>query len=108
MLLVHPQLDFADEVVRILGWPTLIAVVAWVVRKWDKNQRDLKSIVQNSQTAVAAVAVVDQKLDKIKDNHLAHLQAGIEQVAQTNEQAVVVLTNIDKGIAVLVDRSSRV
>lgn len=108
MPLVHPQLDFADEIVRILGWPTLLCVVAWVVRKWDKNQHDIKSIVQNSQTAVAAVAVVDQKLDKIKDNHLAHLQAGIEQVAETNAQAVTVLTNIDKGIAVLVDRNSRI
>ena len=44
---------------------------------------------------------------EIKTNHLAHLQDGIEKVAQSNVEAVEVLRDIKTGIAVLTDRFPR-
>lgn len=108
MFVESTALQVVHDVVESIGIPAVCATIAWAVRTYDRGQQELKSIMKNSEATAAKVLVVDQKLDTIKDNHLAHLQAGIESVAETNTEAVKVLSNIDKGIAILVDRGPRV
>ena len=107
-MFVASSLDSIDQLVRVLGWPTFLGIVAWAVRKWDKGQATLKDIhaqgklaAENSEAALTEIGV-------LKTNHFPHLQEGIESVAASNTEAVKVLQSMDKNIAVLVDRTPRV
>lgn len=104
---MHPQLDLFDEVVRILGWPTLLCILVWAIRTWDKGQRQFKEIDGNTKTTIASVAQVKDLVTVMQTNHLAHLQTGIEAVAKSNDKAVEILQKIDTGITVLADRFPR-
>lgn len=104
---MHPQLDMIDQIVRIFGWPTLLCTLVWLIRTWDKGQRQVAEIDANTKTTIAAVSVVKDAVDKMTNNHLAHLQAGIEQVAKSNDEAVEILHKINTGISVLTDRFPR-
>ena len=104
---MHPQLDVVDEIVRVVSWPTLIAGLGWVLKKWESGQREFREMAENTKLAVAKVSIVDAKVDEIQNNHLAHLQTGIEAIAESNDKAVTVLNSIDKGIAILTDRADR-
>ena len=105
---MHPQLDLVDQYIRLISWPTLLSMVVWVVRKWDKGQAGFAEMSANTKRAVETVSIVKQDVDIIKSNHLAHLQDGITQVAASNQKAVEVLYEIKSGIDVLVDRTPRV
>lgn len=102
-----PQLEFVDQIIRMISWPTLLAVLVWVIRKWDAGQRDFKELRDNTTLAVVKVSTVESEVLAIKNNHLAHLQEGITQVAKSNDQAVAVLQNIDTNIKILSDRFPR-
>ena len=104
---MHPQLEFVDQLIRMLGWPTLLGMVIWVIRKWDAAQRDAQEIGTNTKLAVQKVSFVETELAAIKTNHLAHLQEGITRLAGSNDEAVVVLHDIKAGIGILVDRTPR-
>ena len=104
---MHPHLDLFDEIIRILGWPTLLGVLVWAIRTWDKGQRQFTEIGENTKTAVTGVAQVKAQVDVIQTNHLAHLQDGITRLADSNDKAVEVLGEIKTGIAVLRDRFPR-
>lgn len=105
---MHPQLELIDQLIRMFGWPALLGTLVWVVRKWDTGQRELKELGANTKLAVETVNVVKSEVETIKNNHLAHLQDGITQVAVSNDKAVAVLQNIDAGIKILIDRTPRV
>jgi len=105
---MQPHLEIADQVIRMLGWPTLLGVLVWVVRKWDAGQRDLKAMGDNTKLAVVTVTSVQAEVEQIKTNHLAHLQEGITLVAASNDKAVTLLQNIDASIKILIDRTPRV
>lgn len=104
---MHPQLDLADEILRILGWPTLLGVLVWAIRTWDQGQQQFKEIDTNTKTAVQSVTQVKEQVERIETNHLKHLQEGIIQVAMSNDKAVTVLQDINTGIKILVDRQPR-
>src|SRR3981189_848994 len=99
---MHPQLELVDTIIRIIGWPTMIGMIIWVVRKWDNGQREIKELGDNTRLAVQSIAIVKTEVDTIKTNHLAHLQEGITLVAASNERAVDLLQDIKGGINVLV------
>ena len=107
--MVSPQIpiDTFDKVVRICGWPTLICILVWAVRKWDADHRVFSEIHENTKKAVEKVAVVEQEVETLKSNHLAHLQIGMDRLATSNDKAVEVLQEISTGITVLVDRGAR-
>lgn len=104
---MHPQLELIDQLIRIVGWPTLAGGFIWAVRKWDAGQRDFQDLHESTKVAVATMAVVKSEVDTIKNNHLAHLQDGIGKLAASNDKAVEVLQQIDTGIKVLIDRTPR-
>jgi hypothetical protein len=107
MLLNRQNLDLIDELVRLLGWPAILAALVWVIRIYDAGQREFKEIGKNTEIAIKGVAEVKAAVDTIQTNHLAHLQQGITRLAESNDTAVIVLQNIDKGIGILTDRLPR-
>ena len=104
---MHPQLDYVDQLLRLFSWPTLLGVLVWAIRTYDKGQRQFQEIDKNTQTAVASVEQVKTMVTVMQTNHLAHLQTGIEQVAKSNDEAVTVLGRIDTNIQILADRMPR-
>jgi hypothetical protein len=103
----HPQLDLIDELIRIVGWPTLIGAFLWASRQWYSGQQEVKEMAENTKRAVSGVAEVKNQVDLITNNHLSHLQDGILRLADSNDKAVVVLQDIKTGIAILADRDKR-
>jgi hypothetical protein len=97
----HLPIEVLDQWIRILGWPTLLGTLAWVIRKWDAGQRQFQEMDANTKSVKATVEV-------IQNNHLAHLQDGITRVAASNDDAVKVLQQIDTNIKILVDRFPRI
>jgi hypothetical protein len=104
---MHPFLDSIDQMLRILGWPTLLSILVWGIRTYDKGQVEFKALQHNTLTAVNEVGEVKTMVSVMQNNHLAHLQAGIEEVAKSNDAAVVVLGRIDTNIQILADRDRR-
>lgn len=104
---MHPRLDLFDEIVRALGWPTLLGTIVWIVRKWDKGQEEFKKMGENTKEAVRLVTAVKAQTEVIETNHLQHLQEGITRLAGSNDKAVEILLAMDKSLAIMADRSPR-
>jgi len=100
MLDPTPHLDLAEKLVRIVGWPSLVGVVIWLVRTFDASNRKLTDIDKHSKAAFDTVTVVQTQVDTMQSNHMAHMQEELK--GQT-----VILTNMDKNIGLLVDRTPR-
>ena len=104
---MHPQLELLEQIIRMIGWPSLIGAVIWMIRKWDASQREFRDMCLNTKTTVQGIAEVAADVENLKSNHIAHLQQGIDRVASSNDKAVDVLQNIDSGIKLLIDRTPR-
>lgn len=107
-MVVPPQLELIDTIIRMVGWPAFLGAAVWAIRKWDAGQREFRDLHANTKQAADTVLLVKQEVDIIKTNHLAHLQTGIDAVAKSNDQAVEILRKIDTGITVLADRFPRI
>jgi hypothetical protein len=103
----HPHLDTIDQLIRVIGWPSLLGVLVWAIRTYDKGRAQFVQMDKNTQTAVDTVTEVKNLVTVMQTNHLAHLQTGIEQVAKSNDKAVEVLGRIDTNIQILADRMPR-
>lgn len=104
---MHPNLDFVEQLVHVFGYPVLIGVLVWAVRVWDGGRRQFKDIESNTKTTLTEIAMVKSAVGIIESNHLTHLQDGIEKLTVSNDKAVDVLHEINKGIGILVDRTQR-
>lgn len=93
-MFVHPQLDAVDSVVRILGWPTLLGVLAWAIRTYDKGTRELKDLTANTAETRRMVMETHGAVTEIKTNHLTHL-------AEEIQSQTPILVSMDKTLAVI-------
>src|ERR1017187_849787 len=91
---MHPQLEFADVIIRLLGWPFLIGTLIWVVRTWDRGQQQLKELETNTRISAATITMVKDAVSLIQTNHLTHLQSGMEAVAASNEKTAAMLAAV--------------
>jgi hypothetical protein len=107
LFLIAPAVEAVHSVVEILGWPTLLATIVWVVRKWDKLTGELRSIDKRTQDNLVTTTVVKAAVETIRDNHLAHVEQGVKDLASSHDKTIEVLGSIDKNIALLVDRFPR-
>lgn len=108
MLVDHPDISLVEQIVHIFGIPSIIAALVWLVRTYDKGVREVKEVREDAAETKRIVMETHGGVQEIKTNHLAHLQDGISQLAASNDKAVDILQNIDKGITVLVDRDRRI
>ena len=97
---VTPHLDTLDKVVRVVSLPAIFGGIIWLVRTFDASQRQWKDIDTNSKAAAETVAIVQANVETLKNNHMAHME--VELRGHT-----VLLTNMDKNIAIMADRGNR-
>lgn len=98
-------LQWANNYIHLIGWPALIAIV-WKARGL------VAEFLDGVRTDRKTLSETKAGVDLIASNHLAHLatdmQTQIKKQEETQEgvaKTVEILQSIDKGIAVLVDRS---
>ncbi len=100
-------LDLAEKLVHVFGTPALIGVVVWLVRTYDGGQRALKNIQTRGDESALVIADTKAAVDLMASNHLSHIATDIKSLSNAQDRSNDILGSIDKGIAVLVDRSSR-
>jgi hypothetical protein len=66
----------------------------------------ITSVALVSNATLKQVADVKLAVDTIQTNHLEHLAASTTALNETMKESVKILTSMDKGIAILVDRGT--
>jgi hypothetical protein len=99
-------LDWIANHLQLVGWPTLIAITWKFKGLFDRHFNSLADVKESSESAVQTARQIKQNLDIVQNNHLAHLAQDIKEVSNQYEKHNELLSSIDRGIAVLVDRSS--
>jgi hypothetical protein len=114
MIIDPPTIDTLDKLIRMLGWPLLIGIIVRLVRSYDKGTQQLKDIGDKAAISALNTATALVQIDQIKDNHLSHLAQDLVDQKNKQEKTIEVIDNqtkilmsIDKGIAILADRSGR-
>lgn len=93
-MFVSPAIETTRDLIHIVGIPAIIGGLIWLGKTWqafDARTKNTEKLASETKIAVDVVA----------GNHLAHMSKDLE--TQTT-----VLTNIDKNISILVDRTPRV
>ena len=88
----------------VVGWPTLIALV-WKFKGFsDRYSSDLSEAKTQAALANASAQKLQVTLETIQNNHLLHLSQDVKEIHDIYDRHTELLTSIDRGIAVLVDR----
>lgn len=93
-MFLAPVIETTKDLVHIFGIPAIVIGLIKLGKLWQAFDARTK----NTEKLAAETKVV---VDTVATNHLAHMSKDLE--TQTT-----VLSNIDKNIAVLVDRTPRV
>jgi hypothetical protein len=108
-------LEWASQHLQIVGWPALL-VIAWklrgyiervVFRKWEEVDHKTTESLNHLIEVKTAIGQTAASLAIISGNHLSHIETGIVELNNRNDRTLEVLASIDKGISILVDRSTR-
>ena len=93
-MFASPLLENTRDIVHIIGIPAIIGVIVWLTKNWqafDERTKNTEKLAEETKTMISQVTT----------NHLAHM-------AQDLGAQTVMLTNIDKNIEILVDRTPRI
>jgi hypothetical protein len=97
--------EWIADHLHIFGWPALIGLV-WTFRgTLDRFVNSWKAMDARTQTTADTTAIIKQTVDTMSTNHLKHIEMSLASMDLRHEKETDLLTNIDKGIAILVDRS---
>ena len=96
--------EFISNNFHIVGW-TALGVAAWRLRGYiDKFLAGVALSDTRLQETQAIAIQVRSGVDQIQTNHLAHMEKDMTALADVQASTIQVLTSIDKGIGILVDR----
>jgi hypothetical protein len=99
-------LDWVANHLQLVGWPALIGITWKFKGAFDKYFRSIDEVKAKATTTAQTAEQIKRNLDTVQNNHLAHLAQDIKEVGVQYDKHTELLTSIDRGIAVLVDRSS--
>jgi hypothetical protein len=99
-------LMWAIEHINLVGWPALIAITWKLKGAFDDFLSSLRTILAQTAATEKATAEIKSSLSTVQNNHLAHLADDIKEVSTQYDKHTELLTSIDKGIGLLVDRST--
>ena len=89
---------------HLIGWP-VICGLAWKAKGAIDGYFNEAKVAQDKIDAIVKVtSETKTNIDQLISNHLQHIAQGIEKLDETQKQSILVLTSIDKGIGILVDR----
>ena len=89
-------LKIVGDNIHTVGWGSVIGFVGFL---WRKS-------IQAAQKEKAGEAAVAQ-LNKMATNDMPHMQESLVSLNSKHDESVRLLTSIDKGISILVDRTPR-
>jgi hypothetical protein len=89
---MHPQLDFADQLIRLFGWPALLGAFVWAIRKWDKSSAQFKAMQADGIETRRMALEIHGKVNNTEEEIKAHTP---------------LLISIDKSLAVIATRLDR-
>jgi hypothetical protein len=107
MFLDTPTLDVAVKITHVIGLPAIVGAIVWLVRAYDNSARSNKEISEGVKETQRITMETQGAVNTMQTNHLTHMAEGIKELSVTQGETVKVLTSIDTGIKVLVDRSPR-
>ena len=88
----------------LLGWPALVGII-WKSRgKLDAFTNSWNAMDLRTQVTANTTALIKENVDTMSSNHLKHIESSLASMDVRHEKETDLLTNIDKGIAILVDR----
>jgi hypothetical protein len=88
----------------LLGWPALVGII-WKSRgRLDAFVNSWNAMDLRTQATADTTALIKKNVDVMSSNHLKHIEASLASMDLRHEKETELLTSIDKGIAVLVDR----
>jgi hypothetical protein len=88
----------------VLGWPTFIGFVWKLKGSFDRYNTDMSAAREAAASAASTTQKLQTTLDTIQNNHLLHLSQDVKEIHDIYDRHTELLTSIDRGIAVLVDR----
>ena len=95
---------YAIDHIDVIGWPVVVTM-AWKLRGAASEFFTKWNSMDNRTVAIESIAVkTAANVNAIQTNHLAHIEESLIKQQAFQEKTLEVLTSIDKGIAVLVDR----
>ena len=104
-MFVGPALEITSDYIHLVGWPALL-LIAWRLRgtvdAYMKAQSADREMLKKAEAAAVETKGV---VDLIATNHMVHLQKGIDRLGEKTDDGNQILTDISKGIAILVDRN---
>lgn len=96
--------DFISANFHIIGWCGL-GIAAWRLRGYiDKFLAGVETSDKRLMETRAIALSVKAGVDTIQTNHLSHMEDDMKTLASTQADTIQILTSIDKGIGILVDR----
>lgn len=88
---------FITKGAPLIGWGAILSFLAWAYKKSVSL-----SIAYTKQHEAGQKAM--SQIDLLSSNHFPHMEKGIESLNTKTDEGNRTLTEISKGIAVLVDR----
>jgi hypothetical protein len=98
-------LEWAIDHLSLVGWPTLLAITWKFKGAFDKYLNGIAEVQKKTASTEQVTGEIKRNLEVVQNNHLAHLAEDIKGVGAQYEKHTELLTSIDRGIAILVDRS---
>ncbi len=89
--------QWVSDNIHMVGWGTIMALAIWVWRKSIEVTVGFKESQKASKTAVA-------QIDQLATEHFPEMRTNLTALNTKTEKANEILSSIDKGIAVIVDR----
>jgi len=89
---------------NLVGWPALITIVWKFKGAFDTYFNNLDEVRLKTREAADISRKIQQDLSNVQTNHLTHLSQDMKEMHDIYDRHTDLLTSIDRGIAVLVDR----
>jgi hypothetical protein len=100
-------IEWISSHLHVFGWPALIGLV-WKFRgSLDTFTNSWNALESTTKVTAETAATIKQNVDVMSSNHLKHIEMSLASMDIRHEKETELLTNIDKGIAILVDRNGR-
>ena len=90
LLLTEPKskIDLADQIIRMIGWPTVLGMVVWLIKELAKAKKEVKLAIVN----------ISETRAKIED---------ISRLSTNSAEQLNLLQSLDKSMVILIDRMPR-
>jgi len=99
---------WAADHLNLIGWPILLKICWKFKGAFDTYFNNLDDVRKKATAAADTGEELKRGLAVIQNNHLAHLTQDIREIHDIYDRHTTLLTSIDRGIAVLVDRGKGV